>query len=79
MNYLSNKNYIYRDLAARNILLSEENICKVIIVKPLHKLSSMHTYRLLILAYQEAYKAKGQGIPVKWTALEVYIHITNCF
>ena len=30
MNYLSNKCFIHRDLAARNVLLSKENVCKVI-------------------------------------------------
>ena len=29
MNYLSNKCFIHRDLATRNILLTEDNVCKV--------------------------------------------------
>ena len=30
MNYLSNKRFVHRDLAARNILLTKDNVCKVI-------------------------------------------------
>ena len=30
MHYLSSKGFVHRDLAARNILVSKENICKVI-------------------------------------------------
>ena len=30
MTYLSGKGFVHRDLAARNILVSADNICKVI-------------------------------------------------
>ena len=33
MQYLSGKGFVHRDLAARNILVSKDNICKVIIPK----------------------------------------------
>ncbi len=32
MEYLGFRGYIHRDLATRNILLSKENICKVLVV-----------------------------------------------
>ena len=31
MQYLSGKGFVHRDLAARNILVSRDNICKVIL------------------------------------------------
>ena len=31
MSYLTTKCFVHRDLAARNILLSSENVCKVLI------------------------------------------------
>ena len=82
MNYLSNKNYIHRDLAARNILLSEENVCKVIINKTTYTIKHVYTYTYMQIADfglsrglddEGYYKTKGQDIPIKWTALEVYI------
>ena len=32
MNYLANKQFVHRDLAARNILVSSDDMCKVIMV-----------------------------------------------
>ena len=29
MNYLSNKSFVHRDLATRNVLLTEQEVCKV--------------------------------------------------
>ena len=34
MQYLSSKGFVHRDLAARNILLSKNNICKVLLPPP---------------------------------------------
>ena len=31
MNYLANKQFVHRDLAARNILVSSDDVCKVIL------------------------------------------------
>ena len=31
MNYLANKGFVHRDLTARNVLLTEQDICKVIL------------------------------------------------
>ena len=33
MHYLSATGFVHRDLAARNILVSKDNICKVVVVK----------------------------------------------
>ena len=32
MKYLSQMGFVHRDLAARNVLVSKENICKVILI-----------------------------------------------
>ena len=34
MNYLANKHFVHRDLAARNILVSSDDMCKVIVKVP---------------------------------------------
>ena len=52
LHYLSCKGFVHRDLAARNILVSKDNICKVLsnIILLFHSYIMMH-YRLLILAF----------------------------
>ena len=44
MNYLANKQFVHRDLAARNILVSSDDVCKV-----LQSLISYNIIRILIL------------------------------
>ena len=39
MYYLSAKGFVHRDLAARNILVSKDNICKVLLILKTHKSS----------------------------------------
>jgi len=60
MNYLANKKVLHGDLAARNILLAEDNVVKVADFG-----MAREVYRC------GNYKKKGQGpLPVKWMALE---------
>ena len=43
MSYLASKAFVHRDLAARNILVSKDNICKVI-MHPLLIITLCHNY-----------------------------------
>ncbi|XP_078038597.1 PDGF- and VEGF-receptor related [Augochlora pura] len=60
MEYLSHRKVLHGDLAARNILLAEDNIVKICdfgLAKTMYK--------------EENYKKKGDGpLPIKWLAIE---------
>jgi serine/threonine-protein kinase RIO1 len=60
MVYLSGKGFVHRDLAARNILVSADNICKIIDFGLSRDLEDENYY----------VSHKGAMIPVKWTAPE---------
>ena len=63
MAYLEKNNYIHRDIAARNILVSEDLICKV------------GDFGLARLVDEDIYEApSGEKFPIKWTALEGALH-----
>ncbi|CAI8019033.1 Ephrin type-A receptor 8 (Fragment) [Geodia barretti] len=59
MLYLSGKGFVHRDIAARNILLSHNNICKI---------SDFGMSR--DLEDENYYMSQGGKVPVKWTAPE---------
>ncbi|XP_034737817.1 ephrin type-A receptor 6-like isoform X1 [Etheostoma cragini] len=62
MTYLSDMGYIHRDIAARNILVDENLVCKV---------SDFGMSRVLEDDEPEAaYTATGGKIPIRWTAPE---------
>ena len=66
MAYLEEKNYIHQDLAARNILVSENLICKVA------------DFGLARVIDEDIYEAHtGAKFPIKWTAPEAAMY--NCF
>ena len=77
MVYLSGKGFVHRDIAARNILLSHNNICKVLLSK--HRLVVFwSTFHFQIsdfgmsrdLEDENYYMSQGGKVPVKWTAPE---------
>ena len=83
MNYLSKQNIIHRDLALRNLLVTERINKEGIkyIVKVAGKFKNYHCYSTLtkidfgmaklIAIEQEYYKIDDKTIPVKWCAPEV--------
>ena len=77
MVYLSGKGFVHRDIAARNILLSHNNICKVLLSK--HRVVVFwSTFHFQIsdfgmsrdLEDENYYMSQGGKVPVKWTAPE---------
>ncbi|KAH8324484.1 hypothetical protein KR074_008389 [Drosophila pseudoananassae] len=58
MEYLSSKQVLHGDLAARNILLCEKNVVKIC------------DFGLARSLYQNYYKKENGKIPIKWLALE---------
>ena len=80
MAYLSGKQFIHRDLATRNILVSESVICKVIIeLMSYYKFNRVFLLKIADfgmsrdLLDENYYITSGGKIPVKWTAPEVFL------
>ena len=62
MAYLESQNYIHRDVAARNVLVGEENIVKI------------GDFELARLLNDGRYLAReGEKFPVRWTAPEAFV------
>ncbi|CAH3158979.1 unnamed protein product, partial [Pocillopora meandrina] len=64
MSYLSSIPVIYRDLAARNVLVGEEETCKVTDFGMARDVQEDNIYER---------KTRGR-LPVKWTAIEVLLY-----
>ena len=63
MAYLEDKNYVHRDLAAKNILVSENLVCKV------------RSFSMARILSDNIYKTyTGAKYPIKWTAPEALLH-----
>ena len=59
VDYLSEKGFVHRDIAARNILLSEDNICKVKIEKhQINKFKFFPPGRSVILECHVIYRVR---------------------
>ncbi|KAI6170394.1 Protein kinase domain-containing protein [Aphelenchoides bicaudatus] len=58
LEYLSSLDLIHRDIAARNILLDAQNVCKV------------SDFGLCRLAEDLTYQSKGGKLPIRWMAIE---------
>ena len=81
MNYLANKQFVHRDLAARNILVSSDDVCKVIdalLCKQVLLLCDTQNLQQISdfgmardVTDENFYVASGGKVPAKWTAPEV--------
>ena len=61
MAFLEEKNYVHQDLAARNVLVSENLICKVEVISMVRIIS------------EDIYEGHT-GFPIKWTAPEAVLY-----
>lgn len=61
--YLEDRGYIHRDIAARNVLVGENLICK---------LSNFHSARKVHGDFHEV--PRNEKFPIKWTAPEAFLH-----
>ena len=80
MEYLSKKGFVHRDLVARNILIADHGMCKVMCL-----LSSVWLFIDIIeqiadfgmsrdLHDENYYVSNAKMIPIKWTSPEVKIN-----
>ena len=78
MTYLALKNFVHRDPAARNILISKEDVCKVSTISDIWSVYVLTRYYFQIADFgmsrnlldTKYYVSHGGKIPVKWTAPE---------
>ena len=77
MTYLSGKQFVHRDMAARNILVSESITCKVFTITVWNDVIITTTLQIgdfgmsHDLLDENYYITSGGKTPVKWTAPEV--------
>uniref|UniRef100_H2YT87 non-specific protein-tyrosine kinase n=1 Tax=Ciona savignyi TaxID=51511 RepID=H2YT87_CIOSA len=64
MAYLETNNYIYRDLAARNILVGKNNCVKVA------DFGLARAIKVGLIGFEEIYESTSKKFPVKWSAPE---------
>jgi serine/threonine protein kinase len=58
LEYLTNLGHIHRDVAARNVLLDKNNVCKI------------SDFGLCRTANNQLYISKGGRLPFRWMAIE---------
>ena len=70
MEFLASRNIYHGDLAARNVLLSDELVAKV----SDFGLSQRLYEDINQSGYDDNGRSSGMSLPIKWSALEVLIH-----
>ncbi|XP_070556523.1 tyrosine-protein kinase SRK3-like [Ptychodera flava] len=63
--YIGSKGYVHRDVAARNVLVGHNNVCKLSDFKMAGKLDKNGIYEM----------TGDDRIPIKWTAKEVLLEV----
>ena len=77
MEYLSKKYFVHSHLVPRNILVTEQGICKVFIVVNTHRVDILIYVQIADFAMsrhlldENYYISHAKKIPIKWTASEV--------